>query len=570
MSGIALTPAATSVGNDFGVVQPASVSGFVYVDANDNGVLDGGETGVAGVTLTLTGTNDLDQPVSLTTTTAANGGYAFNGLRPGTYRVAETDPSDYLDGKVSPGSGGGTVDGRAISALTLVPNEAASGNDFAELSPSILSGVVYLDANNNGIVDAGESGVGNVTVTLTGTDDNGDPISLSTTTTPNGAYSFTNLRPGSYTLTETTPSGDFTGKATAGTEGATPGAGTLSGITLAEGVNGANNLFGVLPPATLSGFVYNDANDNGVREADETGVPGVNVTLNGTDDLGNPVNLSVTTGVDGSYSFPNLRPGGYTVAETDPSGYLDGQVTPGLGGGTVAGRTITVATVTPGLIDTGNNFAELLAASLSGFVYVDANNSGVFNSGDAGIPGVTVTLTGTDDLGDPLSVATTTGADGSYAFAGLRPGSYTVAETDPSGYLDGQVTPGTGGGTVDGRTIGGLTLTSAENATGNDFASLIPGTLAGIVYRDANDSGQYQASDVGVGGVTVTLTGTDDQGDPVSLSTVTANDGSYSFGNLRPGTYGLSASTPAGSFDSSASAGTLAATPTRIASRSST
>ena len=52
---------------------------------------------------------------------------------------------------------------------------------------------------------------------------------------------------------------------------------------------------------------------------------------------------------------------------------------------------------------TENNFGELKPASLTGFVFNDANNDGS-RAGDTGIPGATVTLTGTNDLGDRKSV----------------------------------------------------------------------------------------------------------------------------------------------------------------------
>src|SRR5207244_2568616 len=122
------------------------------------------------------------------------------------------------------------------------------------------------------------------------------------------------LRPGSYTLTETPPAGLLDGKLTQGT----PGTGTVLGraftsITLAQGTAGANNNFAELQPSSLAGFVYIDANDDGVFQGSESGLVGVGMALTGTDDLGNSVNLSVTTGAGGAYSFTTLRPGNYTL-----------------------------------------------------------------------------------------------------------------------------------------------------------------------------------------------------------------------------------------------------------------
>ena len=64
---------------------------------------------------------------------------------------------------------------------------------------------------------------------------------------------------------------------------------------------------------SLSGFVYADANNDGTKQAGETGLSGVTVTVDGTDLIGNAVHLSTNTAGDGSYLFPNLPPGSFTV-----------------------------------------------------------------------------------------------------------------------------------------------------------------------------------------------------------------------------------------------------------------
>jgi len=73
-------------------------------------------------------------------------------------------------------------------------------------------------------------------------------------------------------------------------------------------------------------------------------------------------------------------------------------------------------------------------------------HDGIFHSAtDPGINGVTVTLTGTDINGNPVSLTTTTatiaGQAGSYAFTGLEASNgagYTITETQPSAYLEGK------------------------------------------------------------------------------------------------------------------------------------
>src|SRR5262249_4654501 len=78
---------------------------------------------------------------------------------------------------------------------------------------------------------------------------------------------------------------------------------------------------GVIPPASLSGTVFEDFNDDGQIDFGERGIPGVVITLSGIDDLGRPVRRSRTTDGDGTYLFGGLRPGSYTLTETQPGGY---------------------------------------------------------------------------------------------------------------------------------------------------------------------------------------------------------------------------------------------------------
>ena len=51
LSSISLEGGDDSIDNDFGETRPASVSGYVYHDANNNGVFGSGENGIGGVTL---------------------------------------------------------------------------------------------------------------------------------------------------------------------------------------------------------------------------------------------------------------------------------------------------------------------------------------------------------------------------------------------------------------------------------------------------------------------------------------------------------------------------------------
>ncbi len=558
LGGIAV-PAGTSVASyNFGEIAPGSLSGVVYFDANNNGSKDSGETGISGVTVTLTGTSPYGTVATQTTTTAADGSYSFTNLRPGTYTVTESQPSGYLDGLDA--KNGAVIAGSyatdVVSGIGVVQNANSPNNNFGELKPGALSGYVYVDANDNGVKDSGETPIQGVSVTLTGTNDLGAITSATTTTAADGSYSFTNLRPGTYTVTETQPSGyldglDAKNGAVIAGSYATD---VVSGIGVVQNSTAPNNNFGEVLPATVSGSVYVDANNNGTKDSGETPIQGVTVTLSGTNDLGALTSVTTTTDASGNYSFTGLRPGTYTVTETQPIGYLDGL--DAKNGVPIAGSNtsdvISSLTVASGGTSANNNFGELKPGALSGYVYVDANDNGVKDSGETPIQGVSVTLTGTNDLGAITSATTTTAADGSYSFTGLRPGTYTVTETQPSGYLDGL--DAKNGAVIAGSyatdVVSGIGVVQNATSPNNNFGELAPASLSGYVYFDANNNGVKDSGETPISGAKVTLTGTDDRGQSVSLPAATTDaNGFYSFPNLRPGTYVLTETQPAGYAD---------------------
>ena len=120
--------------------------------------------------------------------------------------------------------------------------------------------------------------------------------------------------------------------------------------------------------------------------------------------------VAVGQNAAGYYEFAGLNAGTYKVVETQPAAYLDGKDTVGsTGGNNAVNDVLGSITLASGADSHENNFGELPAAKISGYVYQDAGNDGVRNAEPA-IAGVTITLTGTDDLGNPVTASTTTNA----------------------------------------------------------------------------------------------------------------------------------------------------------------
>ena len=190
----------------------AQLSGTVYDDKNANGVFDGTPTdgAISGVTLVLSGTDTAGNPVTSTTTTSVDGSYTFANVRASNgsgYTITETQPAGYLNGLDSAGSPAGNITTINVTSAIVVTNAATdTGYNFGEVTPSSLSGIVFLDASDSGIPTGADTKLSGVTLVLSGTDAFGASVSQTQTTNASGQYTFTSLKPSNgtgYTLTET-------------------------------------------------------------------------------------------------------------------------------------------------------------------------------------------------------------------------------------------------------------------------------------------------------------------------------------------------------------------------------
>ncbi len=373
-----------------------------------------------------------------------------------------------------------------ITDIVVTPqNPNAPNNNFGELKTTSIAGIAYVQTTPNQTYLQGTTPpLGGVTMTLTG---GSLTTPMTTTTAQDGSYSFSGLQPGTYTVTQTQPAAYLPGTITAGTDGGTVGSETISQVTLNPGDTATGYNFGELNQPSISGFVYYEPDAPAqVLYQDNTatpGIAGVSVTLTGSDGT----SKTTTTAADGSYSFTSLTQGvTYAVAITHPSGYLVGTDTAGSAGGQVSttSEAISKITLTGGVDAPGYDFGEVQPASLAGNVYVDAKNDGQLDPGDPPIAGDTITLTGANDQTPFVDLTTTTAADGSYSFANLRPGTYAITQTPPTGYLPGATTVGTQGGSETSGNITGITLAPDVTGTNNNFGELKPSTPGNPLPKD--------------------------------------------------------------------------------------
>ncbi|WP_333815249.1 DUF7507 domain-containing protein [Tabrizicola sp.] len=128
---------------------------------------------------------------------------------------------------------------------------------------------------------------------------------------------------------------------------------TASVGTSSRDINPDNNTnFGsvVVNASSIAGVVFRDFADDGAITTGDTFVGGVTMTLSGTALDGTSVSQTVTTAPDGSYLFPLLPEGSYTITRgaVDEPRLADGQTSAGTAGGTVSSPTVIGAITLPG------------------------------------------------------------------------------------------------------------------------------------------------------------------------------------------------------------------------------
>ena len=417
------------------------------------------------------------------------------------------------------------------------PNPAPATADLAISTQGYISGQVWADNDTtpNGVFDSGtDSALSGVTLELHAAANCAGAASQTTTTDSLGNYLFFPLAAGTYSVCEPTqPGGTDNGITTAGnisTVGASTGtAGSASNptattseiINIVLGASGGDisgspdNNFVEVSLSSISGNVFLDLNNNGLRNGADSALAGQTIELL---DGGGGIIASISTDANGDYSFTSLSPAIYSVRQpSQAANTFDGIVTAGAvpnggtpGTGTAAGTTpsqISSIVLPPNAASTGSNFAEVPnARSLSGLVFFDFDNSGTVNGTDYGLGGETINLTGADINGNPVSATTTTAADGTYAFLTLPEGTYTIDQpAQPANTTNGIATAGSTGGTATNPTttssqIASIDLTGANSVSANNDFAEVPGPAPDLTatithtppsFAEGNDQGKF-------------------------------------------------------------------------------
>jgi uncharacterized repeat protein (TIGR01451 family) len=522
------TPPGPGVGIDGEVGQPGencSVLGNLLIISEDGDSSDPDDNGGGGVvTFSFSEEVEIEQVSFLDAENADRVQLFDSGMTEIFNQISSAPGDNAFELLLVDTAGARTMD------ITFQASGALEAIDFCLGS---IRNKVWLDADGDGFFDAGEEGIGGVTVTLLsdpdGIPDNGDEVVVATTITDaNGDFGFDGLEDGDYLIQISDTAAELSDLS--GTTA--PGIAGELAVSVVDGVDVVGIDFGYNAPGTLGDRVWSDVDGDGVQDAGEPGIGGV--LLNLLDGLGNPVldagsnPITATTAADGSYLFSGLEPGDYLV-EVDATNFDVGQPLDGytqIGDPDEAGICVTCddqGSSTLGLgdsdlsLDFGYQATTAAVYPISGTVFEDVDEDG-FDDGppaENGFAGVTVELR--DATGNVIGT-TTTDALGFYQFDDQPNGSYTVAVTDAAGILDGyRLTSGLDAIDV---TVDGAAVTDIDFGYVRD-----PGTasIGDTVWLDADGDALPGPTEPGIPNVAVDLY--QDDGDGVLEPTVEVLDG---------------------------------------------
>lgn len=221
----------------------------------------------------------------------------------------------------------------------------------------------------------------------------------------------------------------------------------------------------------LGNMIWNDANNDGIKQSTETGLSGVTVKLytdlNGDNIVDGAAIRTTITDASGYYSFEDLVDCKYIIGVVKPSGFgkaatsstsinPDNDVDNDNNGiyevnGEIRTNHITIIAETEPINDGDDEQGNLTmdigllgTCGLGDFVWLDRNNNGLQDTGEPGISGATINLytdDNKDNIPDGPAIATMYSSNsGYYNFSAVLGKNYIIGVVIPSGFVKGVTT----------------------------------------------------------------------------------------------------------------------------------
>jgi uncharacterized repeat protein (TIGR01451 family) len=567
-------------------MQYGSIGNYVWSDLNNDGIQDVSEPAIAGVTVYLYkvaadgALTKIDSDI-----TDANGKYLFDSLLNNTYRLQFVPPVGFITAKkeTTNDSTDSNIDTNGFTANVVIdvnrpPTEVLRNNltiDAGFVPVGSIGNFVWADTDKDGLQDPTELGVKGVKVILYKKNAAGQFVKAdSTFTDANGKYLFDSLLVGDYQVQFVAPAAsEFTTKdigsnnADALDSDANYATGQTATVSIdpskALGSSARDNRdvdAGLwLRYGSIGDYVWRDDNVDGKQDGSEPAIADVKVYL--LDNTGKKID-STLTDANGKYLFDSLLSGTYRVQFVKPAGMKATLANVGLDS---LDSDVTMAGLShPITIDVSKNPSDTLrnnpqidagfvrVGSIGDFVWFDTNGDGKQDPTEKGIAGVKVYLL---DNNGKIIDSTTTDADGKYLFSDLLPDTYQIQFKKPKGADFSPANVGDINKDSNANVLTGLTqkitidVTKPIGDPARDNRSIDAGmktpfgSIGNYVWRDDNNDGKQDATELPIKGATVYLL---NENGLVLDSILTDANGKYLFDSLVSGKYRIKFGTPAG------------------------
>ena len=551
-----LTPGESAQDVFIGVTRPGRMEVRVFSDERADGIRGPRDAGLAKVALQLIRMESGLDADTLSAVTDSEGVAVFDKISPGAYVISYEMPGLWrTTRKPDRASANAVVSeverssdriGRS-DPVVIAAGESRVFTIGAAITGSI-TGTVFRDANANGLKDADESGLPDIVAELL--DENGTVL-RQTLASADGTYRFEGLSAGRYAVRFHAPDGfGFSGsERTAQAGSAARSTDSVSetrvfSLTAGRTIEHADAALAQF--ARVSGIVWEDADANGEPGEEEPRCAGVSVDLmNAT---GRVVLSSSKTDKDGRYVFNRLLPGSYLLRVLLPDGYVFTDAKNGAFSiANLRGKYgySSAFAVTDGQVSDDVNFGILTEGSAGGTIWQDDNYDGRMDSAEAGIRGVLVSLL--DENGEQLS-SVRTDRKGAFLFEKLKPGRYALEVNLPAGYVftaDGEDSLAARSD-LPVETVQLGTLSMGEKRRNLNIGALMPASVSGTVWFDADDDGRMRVGEAGMSGVAVSLRMTGGKDTDRVMETSTDDRGGYRLEGIMPGTAVLTYRLPEG------------------------
>ena len=558
---IQLMPGEDSGGWNAGYVRPASISGVVWLDRNRNGWFDSEDSEIPGVRVLLFTEDEtlVDEVLSGNMISpSSEGKYSFPRVFPGEYYLEFVPdqafiPANRVEGQPGQVSSIVTGDSPFITEIFQV-NTGENRDDINGgfmLPGGDINGSVWEDKNGDGVRQFDEPLIQGIEINLK--DSEGVQVETMVTDS-SGFYSFQSTPAGSYYLEVTIPDTFKLTKFGQDLDNVfiqENGFGTSAIFELKEGEWLNNKDAGFIAIREITGILWFDINQNGLLEAEETGINQVEVLLHQWDGAVFAATTTLNDGIsDGRFVFENIPFGTYYISFVLGENYV---ITQALIGNEPAihskiteayGPFTTQEFIVPDDFPLIINGGVIRTANLSGFTWLDENINGLKDEEEPFLEDVLVGLF--SENGD-LLFETQTGINGVFQFDNILPGRYFI-EMDPGTGLAPTLPNVSNQKEVISILTGEFSLFSSSlfEVSGEDvlylnggFVEDIP-RISGRVWMDSNGDGILNEEEEGENGVTVILFRPDHtEVARTETSTLDGKSGSYEFRDIDKGFYFL-------------------------------